>query len=269
MQRYALFGHHVSHTLSPTIHRQFALQTSQFIDYQVIDVAPVQFESTIMEFFQAGGMGANLTAPYKETALSLCDVLSVEARRAGAVNTLMRQSDGAIFGHNTDGSGLVNHLLSESISFEDKSVLVLGAGGAAKGAVSALLGQPLKQLVLRNRTHQKALDLWDNLPRDHRFEVQAWSNGTGAFDLVVNATSASLKQQALPLQSQMLHPATICYDMFYHQDKTIFNQWAQRHGAKQVFDGLGMLVYQAALGFELWRQVQPDAISVFKQLQAR
>lgn len=269
MHRYALFGHPIAHTLSPTIHLQFAKQTHQILEYQAIDVQPEQFEATVMEFFQAGGMGANVTVPYKERALKLCDVLSFEARRAQSVNTLMRQSDGAIFGHNTDGSGLMNHLKSVPIALQDKKVLLLGAGGAAKGAVSALLHEPIQSLVVMNRTLEKAEHLVSTFPADNRLDVAAWNSLTQSFDLIINATSVSLSSDQIQLHQQLVHQQTIAYDMFYDREVTKFNAWAQSAGASTTLDGLGMLVHQAALGFELWRQVAPDVLPVYQKLKIK
>tara|TARA_B100001094_G_scaffold333363_1_gene411100 strand:- start:699 stop:1508 length:810 start_codon:yes stop_codon:yes gene_type:complete len=269
MQRYALFGHPISHTLSPTIHRYFAQQTQQIIEYQAIDVQPVKFEKTVMEFFQAGGMGANVTAPFKEKALALCDVLSVDAKRAQSVNTLMRQTDGAIFGHNTDGAGLVNHLLHAHVPLKEASVLLLGAGGAAKGALSALSHQPVSRLTLMNRTYEKAQKVLADLPQDDRCTAVPWNASSHAFDLIINATSMSLHQQQFLLDKSLVHAGTTTYDMFYSADITTFNQWAHSAGVLQTFDGLGMLIHQAALGFELWRQVEPEVAPVLTALEKK
>lgn len=267
MHRYAIFGHPLGHTLSPQIHQKFAHQTHQLIDYQAIDVAPEYFEAVVMEFFQAGGMGANLTVPYKEKALALCDVLSYEARKSGAVNTLMRQTDGAIFGHNTDGDGLLNHLLSEKIDLKGCSVLLIGAGGAAKGVLATLLSYPIASVCLINRTLSKAQSIKELYPQEKRLQVLPWLEVKQGFDLIINATSASLHGDKLNLDSSLIKSSTICYDMMYGKDKTLFNQWASGLGAGKIFDGLGMLIHQAALGFELWRQVSPDIPPVYLEIR--
>lgn len=267
MHRYAIFGHPIGHTLSPQIHQKFAHQTHQIIDYQAIDVVPEHFEKTVMEFFQAGGMGANITVPYKEKVMSLCDVLSFEARKSGAVNTLMRQPDGAIFGHNTDGDGLLNHLLSEQVPLKGSSVLLLGAGGAAKGVLATLLSHSVSSVCLMNRTFSKAQAIQSLYAQESRLTIQPWGKVTQKFDLIINATSASLHDEPLNLASTLVDDSTICYDMMYGKETTRFHEWARHLGAKKVFDGLGMLVYQAALGFELWRQVSPNITPVYAEIR--
>lgn len=270
LDQYLVFGNPIAHSKSPLIHRFFADQTAQALDYQKY-LAPVDgFENSVRRFMAEGGKGANVTVPFKLEAFALCDSLSERAKCAGAVNTL-RFLDGVIEGDNTDGAGLVRDIVvNAGFSLKDKRVLLLGAGGASRGALQPLLMQNPKELVIANRTLAKAqelVQLASSLGVMHTVCIAAsWEQIVGQFDLVINATSSSLQGEALPISGTVFGENCLAYDMMYDAQLTPFLAFAKKAGA-QVRDGLGMLIEQAAEAFYLWRGVRPETTNVFKQLR--
>ena len=262
--RYAVFGNPIAHTLSPRIHAAFAAQTGQALTYEAL-LAPLDgFPEVVADFFRAGGQGANVTVPFKEQAHALCDRLSPRAEAAGAVNTLKFEGD-AIFGDNTDGVGLVNDLTGR-LDLEGKRILLLGAGGAARGVVLPLLQRRPAELFLVNRTAARAEELAT------RFAAPGVLRGGGyealegrQFDLVINATAASLSGDLPPLPAGVFAPGAQAYEMMYGRD-TPFLAYARGEGA-QGSDGLGMLVEQAAEAFFVWRGVRPHTAPVLALLK--
>jgi len=257
--RYAIIGHPVDHSLSPAIHAAFARQTDQALEYARIDAPPGRFATALREFLGTGGKGLNVTLPFKEEAFALCHVVGPRAKKARAVNTLSVHADGNLAGDNTDGTGLVRDLKhNRHVTLKNKRILLLGAGGAARGVLPALLDEKPSRVHIANRTPERAEKLAERFPGQH---VQGGGyetlNGT-TFDLVLNATSASLMGALPPLPRDCLHPSAVCYDLFYSDRPTVFMLWAEQEGAAQVFDGWGMLVEQAAESFRLWRGVRPD-----------
>lgn len=272
VDRYAVFGNPISHSKSPFIHDQFAALTQESLTYEAI-LAPIDgFEASLKSFFSSGGKGANITVPFKEQAFALCDSVSAEAALAGAVNTLSLLADGSIRGDNTDGLGLVADLISQLGSVQHKRVLLVGAGGAARGCILPLLNAGVGQLVITNRTQTKAQDLVDIFSQvggnryQDKLSAFSMSELTGKFDLVINSTSASLTGELLPLPESIIASTSVCYDMMYGAMPTAFNQWGLQQGAAKVIDGLGMLVGQAAKSFALWRTVEPDTAAVLAVL---
>jgi len=265
--RYAVFGHPVAHSKSPLIHAAFARETGQYMTYEAVLVPLDRFRESVARFVAEGGCGANVTLPFKIEAHSLAHELSVRAAYAGAVNTL-RFDSGHIMGDNTDGVGLVRDIARLGIAIEDRRVLLLGAGGAARGAVGALLEQIPAQLTIASRTAVKAADLarlfsapiatcaLDALPE-------------GGFDIVINATSASLGGAALQLPDHVFAETELAYDMMYMREPTPFMLDAQARGTRHVADGLGMLVEQAAESFFLWRGVNPQTAAVLAELRGQ
>jgi shikimate dehydrogenase len=261
MDRYAVVGHPVAHSKSPLIHRLFAEQTGQDMVYETL-LAPLDgFAETTRNFFAEGGKGLNVTVPFKAEAFVLADTCSPRAAQASAVNTLGIDADGRIWGDNTDGVGLVRDLRDAlSLTLSERRLLVLGAGGAACGILGPLLGEGPRELVVANRTAAKAAALAD------RFRCLgpvrgcglAELFGIGAFDLILNATSASLSEALPALPLGLVANDTVCYDLAYGSEPTAFMHWAQAQGATRTEDGLGMLIEQAAVSFELWRGVRPD-----------
>jgi len=262
---YAVFGNPIAHSKSPQIHSAFARQTGEDISYRAI-LAPLDgFSASLADFIAAGGKGANVTLPFKEQAFALCDDLSDDARLAGAVNTLVIGADGRLRGENTDGLGLVADLRRHQVDLQGARVLLLGAGGAARGALGPLL-RAGAHICISNRTHAKAVELAALFPDAPIRAVDAMTE-TQAFDLIINSTSASLQQSLPALAPAAIGPATVCYDMMYGGANTSFNAWAIKQGAAKVIDGLGMLVGQAAESFQMWRGVKPEVESVLAQLR--
>lgn len=261
--QYAIIGHPVDHSLSPAIHATFARQTGQALHYGRIDAAPGEFAAALREFLASGGRGLNVTLPFKEEAYGLCHVLASRAKRARAVNTIFVHEDSTLAGDNTDGTGLVRDLRqNRKIALKGKRILLLGAGGAARGVLPALLDEKPARMYIANRTPERAMKLAERHP-DHHVQGGGYEDiGDTTFDLVVNATSASLTGALPPLPRDCLEPSAVCYDLYYSDRPTVFMLWAEQQGAAQVFDGWGMLVEQAAESFHLWRGVRPDTTAL-------
>jgi shikimate dehydrogenase len=265
---YAVIGNPIAHSKSPAIHAAFAHQTGQHMDYGRILGSLDDFSGDVRRFVAAGGRGLNVTVPFKEQAWRLLANRSARAERAGAVNTLIVQDGGLLRGDNTDGIGLVHDLAdNHGFNFSNKRVLLLGAGGAARGVLGALLESGPAELLIANRTATKALDLARNTA-DNRVTGHGLDKLAGRqFDLIVNATSSGLGGHVPPLPSDCLADGAWAYDLLYADHLTPFCCWAKARGAKRVLDGLGMLVEQAAESFALWRGVRPDTAPVIKQLR--
>ena len=268
--RYCVFGNPIAHSKSPAIHTQFAVSTHQNLRYEAL-LAPLDgFANAVRDFVVAGGRGANVTVPFKEEAFRLCHRLSTRAERAGAVNTLVFDGH-EIFGDNTDGAGLVRDISSNrGFDLTGKRILLLGAGGAARGVILPLLaGQPAS-LFIANRSAEKAEVLASLFSGSIAVNAGNLAKIAGySFDLVINATSASLSGAVLPLPSSVFAPGSLAYDMMYGKGATPFMQQAHQLGAAQCADGLGMLVEQAAEAFELWRGVRPATQPVLAGLRAQ
>ena len=262
--RYAVFGHPIAHSKSPQIHAAFARQTGQDMSYEAI-LAPLDgFADSVTQFIAAGGRGANVTVPFKEEAFRLASRLSPRAERAGAVNTLSFES-GAIIGDNTDGAGLVADLTCNlKRTLAGKRILLLGAGGAARGVIEPLLDQQPAALVIANRTVGRAQELAELFGRG--VTASGFDNTGAGFDIVINATAASLAGELPPLSPAVFTGDTLAYDMMYGRD-TPFLHFARGLGASTA-DGLGMLVEQAAEAFYVWRGVRPDTAPVIAGLRA-
>ena len=266
--RYAVFGNPISHSQSPRIHALFAAQTAQTMSYEAL-LAPIDgFAAAIATFVQSGGKGANVTIPFKEDAFRLATTLTPRARAAGAVNTLSFTND-AIHGDNTDGAGLVRDL-EANLGFDlaGKRILLLGAGGAARGVILPLLEKHPAALVIANRTEEKAFRLALSFA-GHGILPEACGyaqlHGQAVFDLIINATSAGLSDASLPLPAHLFAPQGLAYEMVYGRN-TAFMQQAVAAGAR-VADGLGMLVEQAAEAFWLWRGVRPATAPVLAAMR--
>ena len=256
--RYALVGNPVAHSKSPLIHAAFARATSQDLDYGLIEAPLDGFAATVARFRAGGGRGLNVTLPFKQEAFRLCDRVSERARIAQAVNTLVLETG---FGDNTDGIGLVRDL-SHNVQHKFGVVLLLGAGGAAQGVVGALLEAGAARVVIANRTVSKARAL---AARFSGSSASDYEGLEGEFDLVINATSAGLADQAPPLPAGILRSGVLAYDMVYGR-QTPFLAAARRAGARTC-DGLGMLVEQAAESFFVWRGVRPQTGPVLEKLR--
>ena len=265
---YCVFGNPVGHSKSPAIHAAFAAQCGQDLRYEAILAPADGFAASVRRFVAAGGRGANVTVPFKEGAFRLANRLTARAELAGAVNTLLFEGR-EILGDNTDGAGLLRDLtVNLAFPTRGKRVLLLGAGGAARGVVGPLLDARPAALVIANRTATRARDL------AQRFAAVASPLGCGypdladcCFDLVINATSASLAGALPPLPPGIFAPDSLAYDMMYGDRETPFLAFARGLGVSRLADGLGMLVEQAAEAFELWRGVRPDSVPVMAMLR--
>lgn len=267
---YVVIGNPIAHSKSPAIHARFAELTAQLIDYQRL-LAPLDgFAASVRDFIKAGGKGANVTLPFKLEAFALADELSTRAQVAGAVNTL-KFEQGRIYGDNTDGIGLVADIVRNAgISLRGKRVLLLGAGGAARGALLPLLQEQPATLLIANRTLAKAQDLLvqaQNLAVNCTLQACRFEELDQAVDVIINATSASLNDDVPPLSPALFTKTTLAYDMMYAAVPTAFLRFAASHGA-QCRDGLGMLVEQAAEAFALWRGVRPPSDVVLAEMRA-
>ena len=271
---YCVFGNPIAHSKSPAIHTAFAAATGQDLAYEA-RLAPLDgFAASVADFRAAGGRGANVTVPFKEEAFRLCDRRSARAELAGAVNTLILDGK-EIVGDNTDGAGLVRDIVANlGINLAGKRLLLLGAGGAARGVIEPLLGERPQSLTIANRSADKA-ELLAEIFQNAASTVNATVDGGNyeklagrSFDAVINATSASLAGASLPLPAGVFAPDSLAYDMMYGKGDTPFLALARREGAGRVADGLGMLIEQAAEAFRLWRGVRPDTAAVLAGLRA-
>ena len=272
-QRYAVIGNPIAHSKSPRIHGLFAEQTGEPVSYEAL-LAPVDdFANSVDNFRAHGGCGMNVTVPFKQDAWAYADQHSERAKTAGAVNTLIFQPDGQCLGDNTDGVGLVNDLVNNHrLNLKDSRILLLGAGGAVRGVLQPLLDAGPAQLLIANRTAQRAVDLAESFSAFgpvygcglDQLKDQVTANG---FDLVINGTSASLQGKLPPLPDKLLAANATVYDMMYSAEPTAFVVWGNENGAAQSLDGLGMLVEQAAESFYLWRGVRPDTKPVIASLR--
>lgn len=266
---YAVCGHPITHSKSPRIHRLFAAQADQTIDYLAKDVPAESFRTSANAFFNRGGKGLNCTVPLKELAWQYADVLTERAQRAKAVNTLALQDDGTILGDNTDGIGLIRDLtINLGITLVDKRILILGAGGASRGILAPLLAEQPKQLIIANRSVEKADTLANEFSALGAISSARFTDLNGQFDLIINATSASLSNQLPPMADNLLSNTSCCYDLAYANQPTAFVHWGIEHCASKSIDGLGMLVEQAAEAFYLWRQIRPDTQPIIQLLDS-
>ena len=268
--RYAVFGNPIAHSKSPQIHTQFAEQTGQELIYSA-ELAEVEtFEARVNEFVSDNGKGLNITVPFKGQAWEICTTRSERAQRAGAVNTIIVQANGEYFGENTDGLGLVHDLIkNHQVELKGKRVLILGAGGAVRGVIEPIMQQAPAELYIANRTFPKALELAVDFSDLGKVKGCGFDALEGqSFDVVINGTSASLHGELPPLPDNLFRENACAYDMMYAAKPTVFMDWASQHGAAKVFDGLGMLVEQAAESFNLWRGVQPEAKPVIDAIRA-
>lgn len=274
IDQYAVFGNPIAHSKSPQIHTWFAEQTNQQLEYSAILAPKDEFELSVDYFFALGGLGANVTVPFKLDALVFADTLSPRARRAGAVNTLQKGKNNQIYGDNTDGVGLVRDLTNNlNFSLAGKKVLLVGAGGAARGIIEPLLEAGITQLKIANRTPEKAQQLvkiFHGLQPDAHLAVTSWQALEGSqFDLIINATAASLAGDLPALPNGIFAQAALAYDLMYSDQPTPFMLWAKQQKASQIADGLGMLVEQAAEAFFLWRHVRPVTQPILERLRPK
>jgi len=266
--RYAVIGFPVKHSRSPFIHEMFAKQTGQSLTYEKLEIAPANVERDVRAFFAGGGKGLNVTIPHKQAVVPLCDRLTPRAKLAGAVNTLAQQRDDSLLGDNTDGAGLVADLLKNlRASLAGARILLLGAGGAARGVLAPLLEQAPSFVRIANRTASKAEALAAEFASLGPVSGGGFLDSDGqSYDVLINATAASLQDNVPPISTSAVGSSSLCYDMVYGKEATPFMRWAQEHGAARTASGIGMLVEQAAESFYVWRGVRPDTVPVLDAL---
>jgi shikimate dehydrogenase len=267
LDRYAVMGYPVQHSWSPFIHGLFAQQTGQPVAYTRIEVQPDQLTQAVQRFFDEGGKGLNITVPHKQAASELVRWRTPRASIAGAINTIAIQDDGWL-GDNTDGAGLINDLTRNiGVQLAETRILLLGAGGAARGVLGPLLAAAPARLEIVNRNVDRAVELAEEFEALGEIHACGFDNlSREPFDVVINATSASLHGETLPVPPEAVGSYTLCYDMAYGKGDTPFTRWAKQAGAGRAETGWGMLVEQAAEAFQLWRGVRPDTAPVLKAL---
>lgn len=270
INRYTVIGQPIAHSLSPIIHQFFGELTQRRIQYTRTEGTAETFERIVLDWQTSGGRGCNVTLPFKEMAASVCDRLSENAARSGAVNTIHMHRDGNRVGHNTDGVGLIADLNTQMASgIQSKRVLLIGAGGAARGVVGPLLDAHPSALHIVNRTAERAdalACLFDNLGQVSASGYEALID-IEAFDVIINATSLSLQGQLPPLPDSSIAAGAFAYDMMYGTGDTVFMSWARRQGC-EVSNGFGMLLEQAAEAFLIWEGVRPKMRIAAPRLKA-
>ena len=269
VDRYAVVGNPVTHSLSPRIHASFAVQTAQKISYEAIEIPPESFADGIRALQRQGYSGANVTVPFKREAWEFCDHLSERARDAGAVNTLSFLANGSVAGDNTDGVGLTRDLAENlGVAINRQKILLLGAGGAVRGVLGPILALSPDRLTIANRTPQKAVALAQDFKQFGDIHASAYETlGSASYDLIINGTAAGLSNEVPPITDSVLGESSVCYDMMYNVSRaTAFVDWALSHGVEQAFDGRGMLVEQAAEAFHVWRGIYPHTAEVINSL---
>ncbi len=265
----ALFGNPVSHSLSPQIHQLFAKQFDIQINYQLIKVTNEEFLRAVMDFFNSSGTGANVTLPLKEEALTIPNNISNIANKAQAINTFYLTGKNEISGDNTDGIGFINDL-SHRCHFDckDRRILILGAGGATKGIVPEIMLQNPKELIIANRSIEKAKNIAQRNNAQALTLIELEHLET-KFDLVVHASSLGYQGESLKFRKQQIHASSICYDLSYGQIAQPFLHLARSLGIKHNYDGIGMLIEQAAVSFQRWFNKKPNTAGIIKRLKLK
>jgi shikimate dehydrogenase len=264
-----LFGHPVSHSWSPFIHGLFARQFDHVVDYKVRDVSPVEFRHAVINFFVEGGGGANVTLPHKPAAAEIVNELSARAERARAVNTIIRRSATELYGENTDGIGLVTDLTRNlGVTLGGTRLLILGAGGAVRGVLAPLLEQEPREIRIANRTPERAQRLREEFSDLGEISASSFDDvDDKPWDVIVNATAASLAGEVPALPPNAVGAGTVCYDMAYGRNDTAFMRWASERGSTRAYKGWGMLVEQAAESYLLWHGMRPETRPVMDALE--
>lgn len=295
MKAFGVVGHPIAHSKSPEIHGLFAAQCKVDIDYKKFDVQPENFESFINDFFADGGIGLNITVPFKEEAFRLSAPANEKVKLSKAVNTLYKNEKGELIGDNTDGPGLVKDLSSNDILLKEKRILILGAGGAARGILPSLIEQAPKSITIANRTIKKAEQLKEEFSHLHSINVlgfdqvgvleKAEKAGMAGeeekveriqsterienepYDLIINATSLGLEGKTPKINNHAIKASTCCYDLMYSNENTAFVNWGLENNAQTAIDGLGMLVEQAAVSFEIWLGTAPETSTIIDRIR--
>lgn len=260
--RFAVIGNPIEHSLSPVIHQYFAQQFQMSLTYEKIKGDDAHFEKEVFDFFNHGGKGLNVTLPYKQRAFALAKTHSTRCNLAGAANTLLIKEN-KLYADNTDGIGLIRDL-TRIMELQNKNILILGAGGATRGILHPLFQLKPGSITVANRTLEKAEALQNDVPQ---IQITGFNNLNGVFDLIINATPASLEGNILALPAEMMEQKPFCYDLAYQlKEATPFVRYAHSYGCNAV-DGLGMLVEQAAEAFFIWNGIMPSTENVLALLR--
>ena len=266
---YAVLGNPVKHSKSPQIHLLFAEEMGITLEYNAIEVPNDELSTYVNLFSSQGGKGLNITVPFKENAYKLCTEITSRALESGSVNTIKFDTETNIIGDTTDGEGFINDLRKNyGINLQNKSILILGAGGTVKSIIERLVSEEIKNVVIVNRTLSRAEELEKKFK--NKIDIKSFSYETlpnDIFDLIVNGTSLSLSSEVPPVSKNIINKNTFCYDLMYSSDKTVFIKWAIENGVLRAADGLGMLVEQAAESFFIWHGVKPNTAKVIEALK--
>ncbi|QJC29101.1 shikimate dehydrogenase [Enterobacteriaceae endosymbiont of Plateumaris rustica] len=275
MKIFAIFGNPIKHSKSPIIHKLFANQLNIIQQYKKIYVPIDKFNNIINNFFKNGGYGANITIPFKKKAYNICDFLTDRGIKSGVVNTLKIIKNNKILGDNTDGIGLLKDLQKIKFIHKNSNILLLGAGGAAKGIIYSIINFGCK-ITIVNRTYKNSYNLlkfFNNKKNISIIKIEDIDNIINNkkinYDLIINATSSSIKGEVPKISSKIIHSNIFCYDLFYSINITPFLEWCLYHGAKKISDGIGMLIEQAAYSFFLWHGVMPNTELILKQFKKK
>ena len=258
-KKFAVIGSPIDHSLSPKIHSIFAKELGIEITYEAIKVEPIHFDTSVNRLFDEGYAGLNVTLPLKELAFNYADELTEDSNLSGSVNTLWKE-DGTIHGDSTDGRGLVRDLQEKKINLKNKEIVILGAGGSAKAIIPSLLREDPKRISIGNRTFSKAEELLESFSSSKNkmnlFEMS--ENLNFKPDIIVNSTSAGIKNENIELPRDLLSKDIYVYDLSYSQEDTPFLELVKSRGIENYHDGIGMLIHQAALSFKIWNNQVPD-----------
>ena len=266
---YLVVGNPIKHSKSPLIHQLFAKQTAQQLVYKAQLFELDCFSQSVDLFIEGGGLGMNVTVPFKQQAFEKADLLSPCATLAGAVNTLSFK-DNLIHGDNTDGIGLVRDLtLNKQVAIKGKDILILGAGGAVRGVLEPIIAQQPASITIANRTLSKAQELVALFAAIYPIKAVEFGQLNSQYALVINGTSSSLQGQLPAVPAVIVNQQTVFYDMMYAKDQTLFNQWGAELGVSLTIDGLGMLIEQAAESFRIWRDVTPDTAQIIATIRSQ
>jgi len=266
INRYTIIGQPVAQSVSPAIHNMFGELTQRRLHYTRTEATDDTFVATVKNWQNSGGKGCNITAPFKELAVTVCDRLSEDAQLAGAVNTIEMHRDGSLVGHNTDGIGLLTDIeINQQVPLAGLRVLMVGAGGAARGAIGPLLSAKPACIHIANRTIERAEKLVSTFAPLGPVDYSSLENlkESASFDVVINATSIGFDNSAPPLPVSILHTNTFAYDMMYKAHQTPFLAWCEKNGVTKYADGFGMLVEQAAEAYLIWEGVRPKTRKVY------
>ena len=258
-KKFAVIGSPIDHSLSPKIHSIFAKELGIEITYEAIKVEPIHFDTSVNRLFDEGYAGLNVTLPLKELAFNYADELTEDSNLSGSVNTLSKE-DGIIHGDSTDGRGMVRDLKEKKINLKNKEIVILGAGGSAKAIIPSLLREDPKRISIGNRTFSKAEELLESFSSSKNkmnlFEMS--ENLNFKPDIIVNSTSAGIKNENIELPRDLLSKDIYVYDLSYSQEDTPFLELVKSRGIENYHDGIGMLIHQAALSFKIWNNQVPD-----------